>query len=95
MKKLGFVMLLLALAVMLGGTALAQDNSYYFTTYFSKCEHRHDAGCDSARYQPWAGTGGNLWATIYVFDDQRRTDGVLRLPGHAGWSSVGIRRTRT
>jgi len=36
MKKLGFLML--AIALMLGGTALAQnvgDNSVYFTTYYS------------------------------------------------------------
>src|ERR1039457_5514708 len=42
MKKLGFMMLLLAIAVMLGGTALAgpgvppgSDPTYYFTTYYS------------------------------------------------------------
>jgi hypothetical protein len=41
MKKLGFLMLLLAMAVMLGGTAFAQcvqvsgDPSDYFTTYYS------------------------------------------------------------
>ncbi len=35
MKKLGFLLLLVVVA-MLGGTALAQgDNSVYFTTYFS------------------------------------------------------------
>jgi hypothetical protein len=38
MKKLGFLMFVLALALMLGGNALAQnvgDNSVYFTTYFA------------------------------------------------------------
>jgi hypothetical protein len=35
MKKLGFLTLLMAIAVMLGVTALAQDYSRYFTTYYS------------------------------------------------------------
>src|ERR1700693_1385527 len=38
MKKLGFLMFMLALALMLGGTALAQnvgDGSFYFTTYYA------------------------------------------------------------
>lgn len=36
MRKVGYLALLLAMALMLGGTALGQgDNSYYFTTYYS------------------------------------------------------------
>jgi hypothetical protein len=73
MKKLGLLMFLLALAVMLGGTALAQgDNSYYFTTYYSANQaNAPDAAVrviNDGGYAP-AGPSANLWAAIYVFDD--------------------------
>jgi hypothetical protein len=73
MKKLGFSLLLLAIALMLGGTALAQgDNSVYFVTYYSNAN-----GAAAAATAPDAtvriindgSTGANLWASIYVFDD--------------------------
>jgi hypothetical protein len=69
MKKLGFSMLLLAIAVMLGETGLAQgDNSYYFTTHYSNA---NTVGAPDAtvRIINDGDTGGNLEAGIYVFDD--------------------------
>ena len=69
MKKLGFLMFLLAMAVMLGGTALAQgDNSDYFTTYFSNA---NTSGAPDAtlRIVNDGDTEANLYAEIYVFDD--------------------------
>src|SRR5271166_1374668 len=69
MKKLGFLMLMLALALMLGGTALAQgDNSVYFVTYFSNA-NTANAPDATVRAVNDGDTGGNLWASIYVFDD--------------------------
>src|SRR5271154_6125405 len=73
MKKLGLLMFLLALAVMLGGTALAQgDNSAYFTTYYSANQaNAPDATLRVINDGDFA--VGNvlytLWAAIYVFDD--------------------------
>jgi hypothetical protein len=71
MKKLGFVMLMLALALMLGGNALAQntgDNSDYFVTYFSNA---NTTGAPDAveRFINDGDTENNLWADYYVFDD--------------------------
>jgi hypothetical protein len=69
MKKLGFVLLMLVVAAMLGGNALAQgDNSVYFTTYFSgnTVATAPDA---SVRIINDGDTGADLWASIYVFDD--------------------------
>jgi hypothetical protein len=68
MKKLGFLMLLLALAVMLGGTALAQDNSDYFVTYFSNA-NTANAPDATVRAVNDGYTENNLYASIYVFDD--------------------------
>jgi hypothetical protein len=71
MKKLGFLML--AIALMLGGTALAQnigDNSVYFTTYYSNA---NTTGAPDATvrivHDGDLGPFVNLWASIYVFDD--------------------------
>jgi hypothetical protein len=68
MKKLGLLMLLLAIALASGGTVLAQDTSVYFTTYYSSA---NTAGAPDATvriindgYQ-----SENLFANIYVFDD--------------------------
>ena len=69
MKKLGFLMLLLALAVMLGGTALAQgDNSDYFVTYYSNA-NTANAPDATVRAVNDGDTENNLYASIYVFDD--------------------------
>ena len=69
MKKLGFLMLLLVAAVMLGGTALAQgDNSVYFTTYFSNA-NTANAPDATVRAVNDGDTENNLYASFYVFDD--------------------------
>ena len=69
MKKLGFLMLLLVAAVMLGGTALAQgDNSVYFTTYFSNA-NTANAPDATVRAVNDGDTENNLYASIYMFDD--------------------------
>jgi|SRR5271155_5339617 hypothetical protein len=69
MKKLGFLMLMLALAVMLGGNALAQgDNSDYFVTYYSNA-NTTGAPNGVVRFINDGDTNGNLWADYYVFDD--------------------------
>jgi len=69
MKKLGFVMLFLAVALMLGGTALAQgDDSYYFVTYYSNA-NTANAPDATVRVINDGDQSGNLNALIYVFDD--------------------------
>ena len=70
MKKLGFLMLMLALAVMLGGNDLAQDNSDYFVTYFSNA---NTASAPNAvvRFINDGDTEANLFADYYVFDDSQ------------------------
>ncbi len=67
MKKLGFLMLMLAFVLMLGGNALAQAD-YYFTTYFSNA-NTANAPDATLRAINDGFTEGNLWAAIYVFDD--------------------------
>jgi hypothetical protein len=73
MKKLGLLMFLLALAAMLGGTAVAQDYSLYFTTYYSANQaNAPDATLriiNDGFFQPPAPFTPNLYAAIYVFDD--------------------------
>ena len=68
MKKLGFLMFLVAVAVMLGGTALAQDTDSYFATYYSG-NGLTGAPDATLRIINDGNTGANLWASIYVFDD--------------------------
>jgi hypothetical protein len=74
MKKLGFLMLLLAMAVMFGGTAFAQcvqvsgDPSDYFTTYFSNA-NTPGAPDATVRIINDGFTGTNIYAAIFVFDD--------------------------
>jgi hypothetical protein len=79
MKKLG---LFLAIALMLGGAAFAQnvgDNSVYFVTYYSNA---NTAGAPDATVrvindgtqatQDIEGNlNGTLWAGIYIFDDSQ------------------------
>jgi hypothetical protein len=69
MKKLGFLLFLVLMLGIASGTALAQgDNSVYFTTYFSNNAPTPDA---TVRVINDGDTGGNLWASIYVFDDSQ------------------------
>ncbi len=71
MKKLGFCMLMLAIALMLGGAAFAQgDNSVYFTSYYSNA-NTTGAPDSTVRAINDGDTGANLWASIYVFDDSQ------------------------
>ncbi len=68
---LGFLMLMLALALMLGGNALAQgDNSTYFVTYYSNA---NTTGAPNAvvRFINDGDTEATLWADYYVFDDSQ------------------------
>jgi hypothetical protein len=80
MKKLGIVMFMLALALMLGGNALAQnvgDNSVYFVSYYSNANTvgapdavvRAINDGDQATTAAEGVENGPLWAAFYVFDD--------------------------
>jgi hypothetical protein len=82
MKKLGVLLLLTLAVVLLGGNALAQnvgDKSVYFVTYYSNANY---AGAppavlrlindgDSSTSQTEGVPNGNLYASIYVFDDSQ------------------------
>lgn len=74
MKPLGLLLFpLLAISMMLGGTALAQsagDNSIYFVTYFSNA-NTTGAPDQTVRIINDGDTGANLWASFYVFDDSQ------------------------
>jgi hypothetical protein len=73
MKKLGLLMLLLAIVAMLGAAAQAQgapyvDNSVFFTTYYSA----NQANAPDATLRiinDGGAASGNLYADIFVFDD--------------------------
>jgi len=70
MQKLGFLILMLAMAILLGGTALAQgDNSFYFVTYFSNANTANAPDATVRAVNDGDFAGGNLYASIYVFDD--------------------------
>jgi len=77
MKKLGFVFVVLTIALMLGGNAFAQgDNSVYFTTYFA---NNVSAAPDATiRFINDGDTAGNLWAAIYVFDNSQELQACRR-----------------
>ena len=70
MKRLGFLLFLVLMLGIASGTALAQnvgDNSVYFVTYFA---NNVAAAPDATlRIINDGDRGGNLWASIYVFDD--------------------------
>ncbi len=79
MKRVGFVLLMLVIAF---GTAMAQpvgDNTIYFVTYFSNANTGgapdatlrliNDGGSSTAEVEGIP--NGNLWASIYVFDDSQ------------------------
>src|ERR1039457_2310117 len=66
MKNLGFVVLLMAITVMLGGTALAIDvGNHYFTTYFSNA-NTANAPDATVRIINDGSTGSALYADMYV-----------------------------
>jgi hypothetical protein len=80
MKKVGVLLSLTFAIVLLGGNALAQnvgDNSVYFVTYYAHANTAgvpdgvvrviNDGGASTAEVEGVA--NGNLWASIYVFDD--------------------------
>jgi len=69
MKRAGLY-LILAMTLILSGTALAQgDNSVYFVTYYSNA---HTSGAPDATVRAINdGDNGNLWASFYVFDDSQ------------------------
>ena len=83
MKKLGVLLLLASAVLLLGGSALAQgpgDYSYYFVTYYSNANKGSAAPDATLRIinDGDVSTGevegvpnGNLWASIYVFDDSQ------------------------
>jgi hypothetical protein len=83
MRKLGLLLLpILAITLMLGGNALAQnvgDSSVYFVTYYSNA---NTAGIpdgtlrlindgDQATTDVEGKENGTLWAAIYVFNDSQ------------------------
>ena len=82
MKKLGLLLSMAFAIVLLGGNALAQnvgDNSVYFVTYYS---YANTAGVpdsvmrlvndgDTSTGEVEGVPNGNLWASIYVFDDSQ------------------------
>ena len=83
MKKLGLLLLpMLAIALMLGGNAFAQnvgDNSVYFVTYYSNANTsgapdgtlRIINDGDQATTAVEGVENGTLWAHIYIFDDSQ------------------------
>lgn len=72
MKRLGWLLFpVLAIALLLGGTALAQkigDNSVYFVTYYSNA-NTSGAPDQTVRVINDGDTGASLWASFYVLDD--------------------------
>ena len=86
MKRLGLLLLpILAITLMLGGSAFAQDpypgdGSYYFVTYYSNANTSgapdgtlriiNDADYETSETDG-AANNGFLWAAIYVFDDSQ------------------------
>jgi hypothetical protein len=71
MKKLGLMLLpILAITLMLGGSAFAQDNSVFFTTYYSNANYP-GAPDATVRIVNDGNTDGNLYADIYVLDDSQ------------------------
>ena len=81
MKKVGYLLFaILAITLMLGGSAFAQgDSSYYFVTYYSNANTsgapdgtlRIVNDGDQATEQVEGVPNGNLWADIYLFDDSQ------------------------
>ena len=71
MKKLGLLLLpMLAITLMLGGNAFAQDNSVFFTTYYSNANYP-GAPDGTVRIVNDGNTDNSLYADIYVLDDSQ------------------------
>jgi len=71
MKKLGLLLLpILAITLMLGGSAFAQDNSVFFTTYYSNANYM-GAPDATVRIVNDGNTDNSLYADIYVLDDSQ------------------------
>ena len=71
MKKLGLLLLpILAITLMLGGNAFAQDNSVFFTTYYSNANYP-GAPDATVRIVNDGNTDNSLYADIYVLDDSQ------------------------
>ena len=69
MKNVGVSLFsILAIAVVLSGSALAQDNSSYFVTYFA---NNTAAAPDATVRFVNDGSADPLYASIYVFDDSQ------------------------
>jgi hypothetical protein len=79
MKKLGLLVAMLAITLLLTANAFAQgDKSVYFVTYYSTANtEAPDATLrivndgDASTSQTGGKPNGNLWASIYVFDDSQ------------------------
>jgi len=93
MKKFGYLLVLLAIAVTLGGNALAQgDKSVYFTTYYANTSPFGIVDLPTTHQPiPFApdttiriindgDTGGTLWASFYVFDDSQELQDCCSCP---------------
>ncbi len=92
MKKLGlFLLPILAITLMLGGNAFAQnvgDNSVYFVTYYSNANTsgapdgtlRIINDGDYAESESEGVEYGTLWAHIYVFDDSQELRSCCACP---------------
>src|SRR5271167_3929801 len=77
MTKLGLVFFMLAIALMLGGNALAQnvgDSSVFSVSYYS---YANTTGAPDSTVrvindgETGVGSAGDLWAAFYVFDDSQ------------------------
>jgi hypothetical protein len=76
MKRLGFLLLLVALVGMLAGNALAQtENEDYFVTYYANNLAAATVPDATLRIvndgSSAANSDSSLWASIYVFDDSQ------------------------
>jgi len=71
MKRVGLVLFsMVAIALICSGSALAQDNSTYFVTYYANnVSGAPDATVRAINDGSAGAYGGNLFADFYVFDD--------------------------
>ena len=91
MKKLGVLLSLTFVVLLVGGSALAQnvgDNSVYFVTYYSNANTigapdavlRLVNDGDASTKQVEGVPNGNLWASIYVFNDSQEMQECCNCP---------------